>query len=136
MKSLKATLIAIVFTFMVSTAAAKQPDPKDFPLTARVVSTENDVQRHTSPAMNTSTGVITGSATTYTRDTRTEVQIGDTIYVTSVLHGGGINGKVGDSFPARIGKKHGLQVIYLLGQDKHSKPKVTTLEIIGQRVDK
>jgi hypothetical protein len=133
MKARGIATVAITLT-LCTPARANKINPADYTLTAKILSVEASTRRHSSPVTNPNTGVITGSTTGYSTNDREEIQIGNTIYITNLWGRGGINGKVGDSFPARIGKKHGLPVIYLLGKDKHGRPKEVTLEIVGQRI--
>lgn len=111
-------LLVIIILLCASGAFGKNLDPKDYPLTATIISEEHSSDWHPY-------GISVSD--------REEIKIGDTIYITSVLHGQ-IDGKVGDSFPARLGRSHGLQVVYLLGVDRHGKPTVASLEITGQRM--
>ena len=133
----KSIMTALLFAMLGAQAPAKELNPADYPLTARILSVEDMGSTGVSaPVMNSQTGIVTGAAASSVRNPdREEVQIGDAIYVTTLLSRGGLSGKVGDRFRAAFGKKHGLDVIYLLGTDKHGKAKVVTLEIVGHRAN-
>jgi hypothetical protein len=106
----------------------------DYSLTARLLSSEENTSTTLAPVRNSSTGVITGSTIVNNSTDREELQIGDTVYITSLWGRGRIEGKVGDSFPAQLGRKHRVTVIYLLSTDKQGKAKAVCLEVTGQRV--
>lgn len=92
--------------------------------------------------MNSNTGVITGSVTTYRHYDREEFQINGVIYITSVLSGCRDCQKnlvIGKIYHARMGPVRFLwrkydAIQYLQLPTKGTEFKVVTLQIIGKRL--
>ena len=117
-------------------ALAKEINPADYPLTAKLLSYVENANTTLAPEMGSSTGGIPGGISVNGRGDREEVLIGDTIYVTSLSGGGQLDGKVGYTFPAQVVRKSHVTLIYLLCTDKHGKAKAVGLEVTSQRVKK
>jgi hypothetical protein len=128
-----ATLLLLLFAFVSPSKGQSKTDPANFPLKATVLSAEDHIGSISVPTENLNTGEVTGTSRVYLDGDREEIQVGDTIYITEVLGHGGLSGKVGDSFPAQLGRKRAIDVLRLLEADSHGKPTVMTLEIIGER---
>jgi hypothetical protein len=135
MKRKAATSTILLGLALAASAPAKDINPADYPLTAKVLSSGKNGTGVTFPARNISTGAPTGAPTSSSYE-REEVQICNTIYIAFLWGRGGIDGKVGDSFPARIGRQGRFTVIYLLGTGKNGKPMSVRLKVIGQRGEK
>ena len=123
-------------------AKKKDTNPADYPLSAKVISFEEHGGASTAPVMNSKTGAITGSVTTYHNYDREEFQINGVIYITSVL--GGCrdcqkNLVLGKIYHAQMGpvrfRWHKYDAIqYLQLPTKGTELKVVTLQIIGKRL--
>jgi hypothetical protein len=135
MKLNVATTTVLLGLALAASALARDINPADYPLTAKVLSSEKNGTGLSSEVMNVSTGGTTGTTTCGSFELE-ELQIGNTIYLASLWGRGGIDGKVGDSFPARIGRHGRFTVIYVLGMCKNGKPRSVRLKVIGQRVEK
>lgn len=108
-------LLLVISLALATAGAAKELNPSDFPLTATVLSFEQHSSAQPIWTHDLNTGVVTGSGMSYASSDREEIRVGNIVYITSLLCRGGINGKVGDSFPARLGRKHRRKFSSCLG---------------------
>jgi hypothetical protein len=125
-------LLAAVSVALLSASALLAGGPRDYPLTAKVLSVTHGqpIPAGAGPAGSQS-GISVG---TYAMSSdREEVEIDGKIYTTEVVSRGSTSGHLGESLPAAFGKRHGEDMIFVLGKDKDGKPKEITLRIISQR---
>lgn len=135
---MKRIVLFIIVLALTGSALAKDKDINlaDYPLIATVLSYESTNSRSAAPVMNNRTGVITGQTTVYSSDDREEFQIGDTVYITSLLRGCRHCEPLalGKTYQARLGQSHGLDTIQYLQIATDGKGfKLVTLEVTGQR---
>jgi hypothetical protein len=125
-------LLGAIGVALSSSSALLAGGARDYPLTAKVLSV---TPGQAIPSGGGSAGSQTGiSVGVYgTSPDREEVQIDGKIYTTEVVSRGSTSGHIGDTLPAAFGKRHGVDLIFVLGKDKDGKPKEITLRIIGQR---
>ena len=128
------TILAILL--LASLALAKDIDVANYPLKAKVLASESNGGMSISPVMNNSTGVITGSSVGYWRNDREEMQIEDTIYITTLLRGCHhcVDLIVGNTYPAQLGHRRKFTTItFLQPASKGDGFKLVTLKVIGER---
>jgi hypothetical protein len=131
----KIVLAAAILVAVPVLAGTMQINPADYPLSAKTLSYRNSGGTEWRPTTSVNASADMGIIIMDTkRLDREEIQIGDRIYVASLKGRDGIVGNVGDTFPARLGKKGRFDVIYLLGTDKkHGTPKIVALRVVGER---
>lgn len=132
---MKKTVLAAAMLLAIPTfAGTMQINPADYPLSAKTLSLKNSGGTEWHPVTPLNASAEMGSIIADTRRLdRAEIQIGDRIYVASLEGRDGIAGNVGETFPARLGKKGRFEVIYLLTKDKkHGTTKVVALRIVGE----
>ena len=130
----KIVLALVVVVALPAFAGTMQINPADYPLLAKALAFRNSGGTEWQPitAVNASADTRRIVADTNRLD-RAEIQIGDRIYIASLQGREGIAGNVGDTFPARLGKKGRFDVIYLLATDKkRGTSKIVTLKIVGE----
>jgi hypothetical protein len=133
---MKNTMLAVAILVAVPVfAGTMQINPADYPLSAKTLSYRSSGGTEWRPitAVNASADMGRIFADSKRLD-REEIQIGGRVYIASLKGRDGGAGNVGDTFPARLGKKGRFDVIYLLATDKkHGTPKIVALRIIGER---
>ena len=130
------TLAIALVLLCACTAFAKNINPADYTLSAKVLESESNGGMSISPVMNNSTGVITGSSVGYWRNDREEMQIEDTIYITTLLRGCHhcVDLIVGNTYPAQLGHRRKFTTItFLQPASKGDGFKLVTLKVIGER---
>ena len=133
---MKRYAIASLFLALVMPASAKNINPADYTLSAKVLESESNGGMSISPVQNHSTGVITGSSIGYWRNDREEMQIGDTIYITTLLRGCRRCDDliVGKTYPAQMGRRgRWVTITYLQTASNGKGFKLVTLKVIGER---
>lgn len=106
---------------------------REYPLTAKVLSvTPGQATASGGGAASSQSGLSVGGGYSTTPD-REEIEINGQIYTTEIESRGSTSGHIGDTLPAAFGKRHGVNVIYLLGKDANGKPKEITLRVVSQR---
>jgi hypothetical protein len=125
-------LLAAVSVALLSASALLAGGPREYPLTAKVLSVTHGQPIPAGAGPAGSQGGISVGTYAMSPD-REEVEIDGKIYTTEVVSRGSTSGHIGDSLPAAFGKRHGVDMIFVLGKDKDGKPKEITLRIISQR---
>jgi hypothetical protein len=129
----RCALLAGIGVALASAPALLAGGTREYPLTAKVLSvTHGEAIPSAAGSANSQSGVSAGGAYAASPD-REEVEIDGKIYTTDVVSRGSTSGHIGDTLPAAFGKRHGVDVIYLLGKDKEGKPKEITLRVVSQR---
>ena len=126
-------LLAAVSVALLSPSALLAGGPREYPLTAKVLSVTRGAPIPSGGgSAGSQSGISVGGAYATSPD-REEVEIDGKIYTAEVVSRGSTSGHIGDSLPAAFGKRHGVDVIFVLGKDKDDKPKEITLRVISQR---
>lgn len=130
----KTVLAVAILVAIPAFAGSMQSNPADYPLSAKALSFKNSGGTEWRPVTPLNASAEMGSIIADTRRLdRAEIQIGDRIYLASLEGRDGIAGNVGETFPARLGKKGRFEMIYLLTKDKkHGTTKVVALRIVGE----
>jgi len=111
----------------------------DYPLSATVHSFNFTSGSSSGPVRDSSTGIITGNVETDSSENREEYQVGNIIYITSILRGCHhceplVLGRV---YHARLGMHHGRQTLeYLQMPTKSGDFKTVVFEITVQRLSR
>jgi hypothetical protein len=126
-------LLAAIGVALSSASALLANGARDYPLTAKVLSvTPGQAIPSGAGSAGSQSGIAVGGAYGKSPD-REEVEIDGKIYTTEVVSRGSTSGHIGDTLPAAFGKRHGVDLIFVLGKDKDGKPKEIALRIISQR---
>jgi hypothetical protein len=126
-------LLLAAISVALSPASARAAGARDYPLTAKVLSVSpGKAIPSGGGSVGSQNGISVGGAYATSPD-REEVEINGKIYTTEVVSRGSTSGHIGETLPAAFGKRHGVDMIFVLGKDKDGKPKEITLRVLSQR---